>query len=182
MRPATAAGIAGIALGFVSILDRGVAGLFDLDYAFLTLLGVLAGAVGVYHLYRRREATRGSTTPAFEHPERRFRVPVPGDDADERIRTLSARRQRRAAGRTVRDRLREAAIRSLVVHAGYERQTAREAVESGAWTDDPVAASFLGVEGRYPVGLRIRALFGRADLSEVGARRSVEAIAAVIEP
>jgi hypothetical protein len=180
MRPALLAGIAGVGLGVAAILDRGVAGVFDLDYLFVTFLGVVAGTIGIYYLSRRRRTPRERTS--FDDPERRYRAAVPGDDLDERIRRLPLAPGIRGTRRDVRDRLREAAVRSLVTHAGYEREAARNAVESGEWTDDPVAASFLAEGRKYPPGIRVKALFGRVDLPEAGARRSVEAIVAVIEP
>ena len=180
MRPAIVAGLVAVALGAVSILDRGVAGLFDLDYLFVTFVGVLSGVMGLYYLNRRRGVCR--ETVDFDDPERRYRVAVPGDDLDERIGVLSARSGHREPGLDLRDRLHEAAVRSLVVHAGYDRAAALDAVESGEWTDDPAAASFLADDGRYPPRLQLKAFFGRADLSAIGARRTVEAIAAVMEP
>lgn len=178
MRPAVVAGLAAVALAVVSILDRGVAGLFDLDYLFVTFVGVLSGTAGVYYLNRRRHAPRETT--AFDAPERRYRVAVPGDDLDEQFETLSARPRPRHWRRDVRGRLQEAAVRALVIHAGYDRTAARNAVESGEWTDDPVAASFLADGDQYPPRLRLRAFFGRVDISVIGARRTVEAIAAVM--
>lgn len=180
MRPAIVAGLVAIALGAVSILDRGVAGLFDLDYLFVTFVGVLASVMGLYYLNRRRGVSR--ETIDFDDPERRYRVAVPGDDLDERIRALSTRSRSRDPGQGVRNRLRETAIRALVVHAGYDPAAARAAVESGEWTDDPAAASFLADDGRYPPRIQLKAFFGRVDLSAVGARRTVEAIAAVMDP
>lgn len=179
MRPAIVAGLVAVALGAVSILDRGIAGLFDLDYLFVTFVGVLSGTVGLYYVNRRRRAPRETT--AFDAPEQRYRVAVPGDDLDEQLETLSVRPRHRHSSRGVRDRLREAAVRALVVHAGYDRAAARGAVESGEWTADPAAASFLADGGQYPPRLRLKAFFRRIDLSAVGARRTVEAIAAVME-
>lgn len=180
MRPTLVAGIAAVSLGFVAILDRGVAGLFDLGYLFVTFVGIIAGAIGVYFLTRRRDTPRELTT--FDDPERRYRTAVPGDDLDERIESIAVESRFRTSRRRTRDRIRDAAIQSLVVHAGYDPAAAREAVDDGTWTDDPVAASFLARGGQYPPGMRVRAFFSQVDLSTVGARRSIEAIAAVIEP
>lgn len=179
MRPAIVAGLVAIALGAVSVLDRGVAGLFDLDYLFVTFVGVFSGVMGLYYLNRRRGVSRETT--GIDDPERRYRVAVPGDDLDERIERFSRGSWFRDSGEDVRDRLRAAAVRSLVVYAGYDRAAARDAVESGEWTDDPAAASFLADDGQYPARLWLKAFFGRVDLSAVGVRRTVEAIAAVME-
>lgn len=179
MRSAIVVGLVAVALGVVSILDPGVAELFDLDYLFVTLVGVLSGLVGLYYLNRRRGVSR--ETIGFDDPERRYRVAVPGADLDDRIGALSTRSRFQGSDRDVQGRFREAAIRALVVHAGYDHAAARDAVECGEWTDDPVAASFLADGGQYPPRLRLKAFFGRADLSVTGARHTVAAIAAVME-
>lgn len=179
MRPTIVAGVVAVALGFVAILDRGVAGAFDLGYLFVTFLGIVAGATGVYYVSRRRNVSRELT--AFDDPERRYRAAVPGDDLDDQFATIPIERRLRTSHRGVRDRIRRAAVRALVTHEGYDHRTAREAVENGTWTEDPVAASFLATDGQYPPRLRLEAFLGRVDVSEIGARRSVEAIVAVIQ-
>ena len=42
------------------------------------------------------------------------------------------------------------AIRAVMVEGGLDRQRAREIVQSGDWTDDPVAAGFLAADSQYP--------------------------------
>lgn len=180
MRPILVAGVAGVVLGFVSILDRGFAGAFDLGYLFVTFVGIIAGAAGIYLLNRRREAPRELAT--FDDPERRYQATVPGTDLDGRIETVAMESMIHTAQPQMRDRIRDAAIRALVVHEGYDRSAARNAIEEGTWTDDPVAASFLARSQQYPPQIRLKALLGGVDISAVGAERSIEAIAAVIEP
>jgi len=46
--------------------------------------------------------------------------------------------------RAVRERLRETAVRRTMAAEDCSREAARAAVESGRWTDDPIAAAFLG--------------------------------------
>lgn len=179
MRPTIVGGIAGVVLGFVAVLDRGVASVVELDYLSVTFVGVTTGLIGMYYLSRRREAPRRLTT--FDDPEPRYRAVVPGDDIDDQIDRLQVKPGLRSSGRGMRDRLRDAAIRSLVVHAGYDADAARSAVENGSWTDDPIAASFLAGDDEYPTGIRIRAFLGGPNLPKVGARRSIEAIVAVME-
>lgn len=71
----------------------------------------------------------------------------------------------------VRDRLREAAVRSLVRKDGRSREAARKRVRRGAWTDDPVAAAFLKSADETGVAaLRGRLRFRR------DVRRTVETI------
>ncbi len=179
MRPVLIAGIAGVILGFIAILDRGIAGMFDLGYLFVTFLGIIAGVIGVYHLNRRHETPRRLSE--FDDPERRYQASTPGDDLDRRLETISIERRVRGPQQHIRDRIRNAAIRSLIIHAGYDPTTAERAVDDGTWTDDPVAASFLAKDQPYPPQLRVKAFFGRVDISAVGADRTIEAITAVIE-
>ncbi|WP_121822905.1 DUF7269 family protein [Halostella salina] len=92
-----------------------------------------------------------SWLPALERdepthpPEEATATPYPGSSLD------------RAAGgpglapglygddrRAVRERLRETAVRTTMAAEGCSREAARVAVESGRWTDDRVAAAFLG--------------------------------------
>lgn len=178
MRPAIVAGVVAVTLGFIAVLDRGVAGLFDLGYLFVTFLGIVAGAIGVYYLSQRRNTPREST--AFGEPERRYQATVPGDGLDDRFAAIPMESRFQSSHRGVRDRIREAAIRALVTHEGYDYATAREAIEEGTWTDDPAAASFLATDGRYPPRVRLEAFLDRDDVSVIGARRSVEAILAVM--
>lgn len=178
MRPAIVAGVVAVTLGFVAVLDRGVAGLFDLGYLFVTFLGIVAGAAGVYYLSQRRNTHREST--AFGEPERRYRAAVPGDDLDDRFEAIPTASRFQSSHQRVRDRIREAAIGALVTHEGYDYAAARAAVEAGTWTDDPAASSFLSTDGRYPPRLRLEAFLARTDVSVLGARRSVEAILAVM--
>lgn len=88
-------------------------------------------------------------------------------------------RDRREA---IRDRLRETAVRTLIREGGgsrdgnYSRDGARERVRRGIWTDDPVAADFLGPGDDAGVGALRRRLRFRRDV-----RRTVEAIEAVAD-
>ncbi len=180
MRPVLVAGITAVTLGFISVLDRGIAGLFDLGYLFVTFVGIVAGTMGVYLLHRRRKTPRELTT--FDDPESRYRSAVPGEGLDERIAKIAIESRIRTVQPKIRDRIRDAAIQALIVHAGYDLAAAQAAVDEGTWTNDPMAAVFLSRNSSYPPGMRLKAFFGRVDPSTIGARRSIEAIADVIDP
>ncbi|RXK46745.1 DUF7269 family protein [Halorientalis pallida] len=62
------------------------------------------------------------------------------------------RGEKRAA---VRDRLRTAAVETLVRAEGHSRPDARERVARGEWTDEPTAASFLSEVGPGSLGTRL---------------------------
>ncbi len=99
-------------------------------------------------------------------PERVPGTPAPGDDLavlDRRswLPLPPARRRR------VRSRLRRAAIRTLVRTADCSGANAESRIEAGTWTDDPVAAEFLG---SAPESVLDRLLFVRR------ARRTAQAI------
>lgn len=79
---------------------------------------------------RERAAAVETTTPGETYERlRTWRVlpPALGDDQS-----------------AVRDRLRTAAVAAVAADAQCGRIAARERVERGDWTDDPVAAAFLG--------------------------------------
>ena len=50
--------------------------------------------------------------------------------------------------REIREELRETALQTLVRTRGCSRETARERLESGNWTDDRIAASFFESAGQ----------------------------------
>ncbi|MFC6974660.1 hypothetical protein ACFQL1_08155 [Halomicroarcula sp. GCM10025709] len=58
--------------------------------------------------------------------------------------------------RTVVERLSEVATTAHARAADGERSAAREAVRSGTWTDDRIAAAVLSPETPFPVGARLR--------------------------
>ncbi|WP_135819912.1 DUF7269 family protein [Halostella litorea] len=83
----------------------------------------------------------GSTRP----PEEATATPYPGSSLDSAAGGLGlAPGLYGADRRAVRERLRETAVRTTMAAEGCSREAALTAVESGRWTDDPVAAAFLG--------------------------------------
>lgn len=92
---------------------------------------------------------------AAASPERRLRpeverstttVPLTGIDFDrsmtERLVEID-RTQTTEPAERLRERLRGTAVDALVAFRDVDRAGAREAVDGGTWTDDPVAAAFL---------------------------------------
>lgn len=82
-------------------------------------------------------------------------------------------RERREA---IRDRLREAAVRTLARVDDRSPDAARERVRRGIWTEDPVAAELLGPGDETGVAALRRRVRFRRDV-----RRTVEAIEAVAD-
>jgi len=98
---------------------------------------------------------------------------VSGYTADEAI----ARVDSLAEARALRDDLQETAVEALEI-AGEDRAAAHRRVEQGAWTDDDLAAGFLGDAVPVPLLARLR---GWLDGASEGRRRLLRSIDAVAE-
>lgn len=95
-----------------------------------------------------------------------------------RIERMSSTELRRSDGPDeIRRGLREAAIATVVRRAGVDRETAATRVDSGEWTDDPVAAAFLG-SPRAPPGVRLRERLSETPRTVSRARRTANVLEA----
>lgn len=166
-----AAGGLCVALGLASLVGYAVPGL-NATYVFVTFVGVLAGIQGLRYALRRRKVTVHETETGDS--ERRYRVPVPGDDADRELALPGEWRGRRGSS-TVRERVRETAVRTLVLRNNCTEAEAEARIEAGTWTDDPVAARYLGADASVPLRTRLR-LAVRGDAATVRAGRAVAAV------
>ena len=152
---------------------------FGLRASFVTLVGLLAFVQGARYALVRRSTTLHATE--VDDPERRHRVPVPGDDLDERLAVPSGWYTGRVTTRQrVRDRLRAAAVETLVCRENCPESRAERLVDGGDWTADRVAAAFLAGDPP-PLSLRRRlALFVRSEsIFEHAAGRTIAAIVAL---
>ncbi|SEO44975.1 hypothetical protein SAMN04487948_102472 [Halogranum amylolyticum] len=175
-----AVGLGAVALGLASVALRETFG-FSLSYTFVTLVGALAVAQGVRAGSRRRRVEYAETET--DDPERRFRVPTPGDEFDEQVASGVGWSLRNvSAQRDVRDRLHQTVVDTLVVHENCSVDEAEEQVETGTWTDDAVAARFLS-DGApaLPLRTRVRALFRRGSRFHRQVRHTVAALARLQE-
>ena len=155
-----AVGVAGIAVAVAVGLAPGavVDAASGLDATLATgVLGV--GLVG-YALRRRRatpqtEATRlAAVTTGPETVDS-------GDPVDSALREIGERENAaftQTARLEVRERVRETAIRAYAHAASVSHADAEAAVTVGAWTEDRVAAAFVGDERapHYPIRERLR--------------------------
>lgn len=82
---------------------------------------------------------------------------------------------------TVRERLTDGAVRTLRAKRGLERSAAREAVRSGTWTDDDVAAAFLADDVRQPIEERLRAAVDPGRAFDRRLRRTLTAIESIAD-
>lgn len=166
MRKSTLLGVVAVGLAAATLLDRGLAGLFDFGYLLVTAVGVLAAVAGANYALERRGTERSAAD--VDPPEPRYRSAVPGEEVDAALA---------ATGRFgKRNRLRSTAVEALVAYAGYGRSEARTAVKDGTWTDDELAAGYLAVPARTPRRAAIRGLLNRESVDRLCVRRTLAAI------
>lgn len=160
-----------------------VAAAFGNDYLFVVPLGVGATAVVVGTLASR--TIRGVDQAALPAPERMPTADAPGSQFDRLVgggwRTAPAAIRRREE---LSDRLRAAAIRTLVRETGCTRAEARRRVEAGTWTEDHEAAAFLVEDpdgGRQSAADVVGAVVRLELPLQRRARRAAEAVARITE-
>lgn len=120
--------------------------------------------------------------------ERVLEVGVPGDDLDELLR-LRERAGSAEAIRFYRSQIREelmgVAIDVLEVRRGLSEEAAREALRSGEWTDDEVAATFFKLGAGGEAGEELASAIRRPGGSEHPhtrrARRTAEVLTRIVE-
>ncbi|RDI71330.1 DUF7269 family protein [Halopelagius longus] len=139
---------------------------------FVTFVGLIAGVQGLRYALRRRNVTVFATETG--DTERRYRVPVPGEDADRELSVAGGWRGGRGSS-GVRERIRESAVETLVLRDNCTEAEAEARIDEGSWTDDPVAARYLGADAAVPLRTRIR-LAVRGDVAAVRATRAVAAV------
>lgn len=160
-----------VVFGLASLAGYAVPGL-NATYLFVTFVGVIAGVQGLRHALGRRNVTVLETETGDS--ERRYRVPVPGGDVDRELSFSGGWRGRRGSS-TVRVRIREAAVRTLVLRDNCTEAEAEARIDVGTWTDDPVAAQYLGADASVPLRTRLR-LAVRGNDPAVRATRAVAAV------
>lgn len=142
------------------------------DYFLLGAFGGVALVVLSWMVARRATGQVDQAVPP--DPETVPDAPRPG----ERVDSLLSRwpwRLDRSDREYLRDRLRTAAVYGELAD-GRSKAAARERVEAGVWTEDPVAARFLAESGGPTVTERLR-LWLRGDAwTQHGARRAAGAL------
>jgi hypothetical protein len=149
------------------------------DYLVVAGLGVLALAVLVVMLVAR--AASSVDEASSPDPEFVERVPVLGAEFDDLVENGLGVRATYFSDEpeAVREDLREKAIRTLVRTRGLDRETARDRVEAGRWTDNRVAAEFLATGGVVPRSARVRAALRGESWLQYGARVAAEEVVAL---
>ncbi|WP_372480321.1 DUF58 domain-containing protein [Halomicrobium sp. HM KBTZ05] len=168
-----AVGLVAFAVGVGALVAPGVFGLGIQRYA-VVVIGLLAVAAALRVVQGRRHAPRRRAETAM--PEAVPAVPSPGEELDAVLAAFDPTRYGTADRR--RKQLRRVATEVLTRYRGDSEATAREAIERGTWTDDPVAAGFLADErSRPPLTDRLRTRLGGASPYWQGIERTVRAIA-----
>lgn len=114
------------------------------DYLLVVAIGGFGLLVAIPVLASGRD---GNLVQAdMPAPERPVTVPPAGNDFDETVRSWRYRlplvsREMRAA---VQERLRTAAVETLIRAENCSREEATRQIETGEWTDDPAVAAYLG--------------------------------------
>ena len=97
-------------------------------------------------------------------------------DTIETAATRRYRTMRRHDGEDIREQLADGAMRVLVTKGGFQAATVRDAIRSGTWTDDPVAAAFLSPAVPLPVTERLREAIDPGAAYTHRVRRTLSAI------
>ncbi|WP_148412938.1 hypothetical protein [Haloferax sp. KTX1] len=165
-------GVVATVAGFAAV--AGVSLGLELTDVFLGLVAALAALQGLRYVQRRRDSAPNTTVTG--DPEARATVPIPGSDFDDDLVSAAGRHTRWAARQRVVDRLETRATEALVARGGHAPEEAAALLKTGGWTDDPVAARFLGASVSVPLRQRVRLfLSGKSSLAD-RAERTVAAI------
>lgn len=146
--------------------------------------GVLGIGLLAYAVHRRRSGD-GDDHAADDRLLRDAEAdgaPAPGERVDAALARVAADgtgRHSTDARELVRERVRVTAVRAVACGSGVEEAAAVDTVAAGEWTDDRVAAAFLGEDDRAPrLPLRER-LRGWLHPGEAFQRRATRATRAV---
>lgn len=179
MKLSESLGLAFVLGGFLVLFQRGLAGLFDVSFTFVTGVGVLALILGLnYFNVGRQTERRAAELPDVEL---RYEATQPGTETDELLADAAGlSRAGVAARREFRDRLHEATTETLLRRGDYPSEAAAmAAVDDGEWTTDAVAAWFLAdTTDDAPLSVRLRGVVSSESGFVFAARRTVAAVAA----
>lgn len=143
----TVGGVLLVLVGLAAIVDSSVVQGVAVPSDLMDLVGVLALLGGL--VTARLTMDADSSTATVSPPETKAELPVPGEDVDELLATIDENPLGALEEHTeIRDRLTGIAVALLADRYGVRESAAREALETGVWTDDPHAAAFF--VGEYP--------------------------------
>lgn len=175
-RVASVVGVLALGLGVLVSVTPGVVPV-SVDDLLISTIGVLALVQAMRVIQTRRHGDLDEAE--MPDPERPIATPSPGDDLEAVLDQFLGRRRLFYRRTRVREGLEAVAIAVLTRYGGYAEPEARERLETGRWTDDVHAASFLGGEAAPdpPFAARVwDTVRGRATLRR-SVRRTIDAIA-----
>lgn len=182
---ATLAGSTGLAIAAVAFggfLSPSGA-LVTLLYLLAILLPAVGVAIVIAVLWALRRAGRSAAPALLEGPPPEAGVTRTEHAVDREtgwaLETAAGgwyRCRRNDAADDVRGRLTDGAVRAVTAARGLETEAARDAVRSGTWTDDPVAAAFLATDRRQPLRERLRGAVDPGGAYRRRVRRTLSAI------
>lgn len=171
--------------GFVASVERGIAAALWINVVVVTTIGfgtVLLGfKLATTRLRRERDL---GEPPVVESVQA---LSVPGEAFDDQLRKSAeiGRHDVQRIRSRLEERLERIAVATVMRRDGCSRETARERVYSGEWTDDPHAAAFFDLGGDREAELRAvletRSLEPIRNRYRFQARRLAEAIATASE-
>jgi hypothetical protein len=181
-------GAAAVAVGGVFLLQPSLAESFIFvdrlrvtvgnDYYLVAGIAGVAVLFGLIFAYQGRAGTvRQAETPDAEGAQA---VPAPGDDFDELVSEARGWRSGDAKDE-IRGRVREAAVDVVASSRNCSRYEAENRVDSGGWTADRYASSFLGgSEARkLPLLTRLQVAYGGSPF-ETAVERTVDEVYSVM--
>lgn len=157
---------------------------FDVASTALPLVGLVAVVAVLWEM--RRAEDPGTVRDAFteQASETGSRSPTQsrvGTETDQRLRNAASDWYRCAETYSVSEvqsQLAESAVRVVKTSQGLTEADAAAAIETGRWTDDPVAAAFLSPDLSQPLVERLR---GALDPAPAFRRRVDRTLTAVEE-
>lgn len=162
----------------VVIVERLVATVGN-DYYLVAGIAGVAVFLGLIFAYQGRAGTvQQAETPDAEGAQS---VPAPGDDFDELVSEARGWRSGDAKDE-IRERVREAAVDVIASSRNCSRYEAENRVESGGWTADRYASSFLGGSdaAKLPLLTRLQVAYGGSPF-ETAVERTVNEVYAVMQ-
>lgn len=179
----TLAGLLAVAGGLAVLFEPQLAGLLDTNYVFVKVVGALAAVQGLRVVQERRRSDVDQARTG--DPETTVSAPTPGEEFDERLRTVRSgtRKDRFQSRRRLQNDLESAALDAVVQQEGCTREEAEARLETGKWTDDPHAAAFLGGPNppRRSWSEWLRQSLGGETEFQRRARRTVDAVVRYVE-
>ncbi|WP_423745613.1 hypothetical protein V5735_06520 (plasmid) [Haladaptatus sp. SPP-AMP-3] len=179
----TAVGVLAVGWGLAVVFAPGLATLFPLPDLFVKFVGLLAFVQGLRVVQSRRHTDIDGTDTG--DPETNVTLPIPGQEFDERLRSVHSgpRKRRFRSRKELRERLESALVEAIVQREGCSDDGARTRIETGEWTDDPEAAAFVAGQPAPRRSWRewLRQSFGSETAFQHRARRSARAVARYVE-